>query len=113
MKHKTLFRLALKLVGVWLFLSATGQVFNWMGYLVMMFMPSMNMSMGANWPYYVFQFAGLVIQMGLGLYLFFGGRWIADMAIPSNKLYCHECGYDLTGAIGHVCTECGTAFKAR
>ncbi|MGB7157408.1 MAG: hypothetical protein WBD40_05045 [Tepidisphaeraceae bacterium] len=33
-------------------------------------------------------------------------------AIPGNRPYCHECGYDLTNAVGHVCVECGTPFKA-
>ena len=44
-------------------------------------------------------------------YLFFGGKWIADKAIPGNRPYCHECGYDLTNAVGNVCTECGTPFR--
>ena len=44
-------------------------------------------------------------------YLFFGGKWVADKAIPGNRPYCHECGYDLTNAAGNVCTECGTPFK--
>jgi uncharacterized paraquat-inducible protein A len=46
-----------------------------------------------------------------GLYLFFGGKWIVNKAIPSNRPYCHECGYELTHARSNVCPECGTEFK--
>ena len=55
---------------------------------------------------------GPVVQIAVGLYLFFDGRWVADKAIPGNHPYCHECGYDLTGAAGNICAECGTPFKA-
>ena len=53
------------------------------------------------------------IPMGIGLYLFFGGKWIADLAIPGNRPYCPECGYDLTGATESRCPECGTPFSAK
>ena len=54
-----------------------------------------------------------VVLIGiLGLYLFLGGRWIVDKSIPSNRRYCHECGYDLTHTDSNCCPECGTEFKA-
>jgi predicted amidophosphoribosyltransferase len=46
-----------------------------------------------------------------GLYLFFGGKWIVDLAIPGNRPYCQECGYDLTGAHRDRCPECDTPFR--
>jgi hypothetical protein len=52
-----------------------------------------------------------VIGLLVGLYFFFGGEWVVNKAIPGNRPYCHECGYDLTGAVGSVCNECGTPFK--
>ena len=52
-------------------------------------------------------FAGYDSALRLGL-----RSVVADKAIPGNRNYCHECGYDLTGAVGHICVECGTPFKA-
>ena len=53
-----------------------------------------------------------VFELVVGFYLFFGGRRIADLAVPSNRPYCPECGYDLTGTKGSVCPECGTQRHA-
>jgi hypothetical protein len=103
MKYKTLCRLLVKLMGV--YFVAMGLV-----YLV-----------GQSCS--VFMYSGQVRQtliamaawggghLLVGGYLFFGGSWIVNRLIPSNRLYCHECGYDLTGSVGNVCAECGTAFR--
>ena|SRR5688572_32180588 len=109
MKHKTLFRLLLKLIGVWVFVGGLNNLFTQLGYLG--YLLTNPAGMRQEW-YMLIGLLGIFAQMGVGAYLFFGGRWIADLAIPSNRPYCHECGYDLTNAAGHVCTECGTPFKA-
>ena len=55
-----------------------------------------------------------MIQLCIGLYLFRGGDWIVNRVIPTNRPYCHECGYDLTGSgMAGECPECGTAFVRR
>ena len=101
MKYKTLFRVLLKAIGVFVFAEGISSMFMSVGYAFM----------GIENYYFVFSTAGSLAQVAFGLYLFFGGRWLADKAIPGNRPYCHECGYDLTDAAGNLCSECGTPFK--
>ena len=61
-----------------------------------------------------YRLSEMIIHAGecaFGLYLFFDGKWIVDKAIPSNRLYCHECGYELSAAASSPCPECGTLFR--
>ena len=108
MKHKTLFRLMLKAIGVWVVITGSAQFIMYMSYALQ---PS-NWTMPSQFAWrFALQCIGPIAQIAAGLYLFFNGRWVADKAIPSNRPYCHECGYDLSGAVGNVCNECGTAFR--
>ena len=52
-----------------------------------------------------------LVQMLIGLYLFFGAAWLANRAIPGNRPYCHECGYDLSKVTREICPECGATFR--
>lgn len=108
MKYKTLVRLLLKLIGVFMVvIGATSLVeavahFG-LGILTASGYP-MFWSMGSA--------AGNGLQLLIGLYLFFGGRWVVDHIVPSNRPYCHECAYDLTGSPEEgACPECGTEFR--
>src|SRR4051794_8870107 len=110
MRHKTLFRLLFKAIGVWIVATAAAQLAGSLSFYIgsfFLYRPGqVNMSQG--FPLYL---AAPLIQMGIGAYLFFGGKWIANLAIPSNRPYCHQCGYDLTGATSDICNECGTPFR--
>jgi hypothetical protein len=105
MKYKTLFRLLVK--GIGLFFVVFGVAF----------LPNSILSTILTWtpgqsnPWvWGTLFAGAV-PVALGLYLSFGGRWIVNLAIPSNRPYCPECAYDLTGVPVERCPECGTTFR--
>ena len=51
-----------------------------------------------------------LIPTVLSLFLFFKPNIIVNLAIPSNKPYCPECGYNLSKNTGSVCSECGIAL---
>lgn len=106
MKYKTLFRLLLKAFGVMLFAYGIPQVIPTIAWA----MDPRTRSLPSNTHTFL-QVANIVIQPVLGLYLFFGGKWIVNLAIPGNRPYCPECAYDLTGAPTERCPECGTAFR--
>ena len=111
MRYKTLFRLGLKLVGVM-------QIAQWLGSFIMtsIYLIHSGTQQWTSWSQYFAALGGVhaqaVVQVAIGLYLFFGGRWIADKAIPGNRPYCPECGYDLTSSLSPTCPECGTRVAA-
>ena len=109
MKYKTLVRIAVKLIGVWMVLQGIVNVLVPTGQFMYLWTTGSLPS----------QIRSLVIQgvlvsgahLAVGLYLYKGGQWIVDAIIPSNRPYCHDCGYELTGTSTTVCPECGTPFK--
>lgn len=109
MEYKTHFRLAMKFLGVYFFFEGTTRLISCIDSVLGLILPPFGIwsfgTYGTNQA--LASLAGMVI----GLYLFFGGRWIVDRAIPGNRNYCHECGYDLTGNLQGICSECGTAFR--
>ena len=102
MKYKTLFRLLVKAVGLVVFAFGLPQVV-----MIASFALDRTFPIPTIW----LQLAGAFLQVAVGLYLFFGGKWIVNLAIPGNRPYCPECAYDLTGTPVGRCPECGTAFR--
>jgi len=107
MKYKTLFRLLLKLLGVWFFVQGLDRIL----WAVVAYFQAFtgNRMYEYTWAHT----AGALISLVAGFYLFFRGNWILDRAIPSNRPYCPECGYDLTGNASVRCSECGIALPDR
>ena len=109
MKYKTLFRLGLRLIGVYFFITGVcyipSSATNMWSMLSDQPVMSLQMVRTIGWS------LGPALQICAGLYLFFGGKWIVNKAIPSNKRYCHECGYLLEGIKGTRCPECDTEFR--
>ena len=110
MKYKTAFRLAVRLVGVFLAAQWVPSFAAGLASVAQTLIFGGGLLMPDTWILVT------LIQSGLGiaiaLYLFFRGEWIVNLAVPSNRPYCHECGYELTGlpADGQ-CPECGTEYR--
>lgn len=113
MKYKTLFRLAMKFMGlVFFFWALPTLTLN----ISMLIQERFEPLPGGTSAYFMVRYwvgTGVnTLQMLLGLYLFFRGEWIVNLAIPSNRPYCPECGYEVSKVKSHICPECGTAFRA-
>ena len=111
MKYKTLFRLMLKAIGVWVLASALPSLVSMIGLFLRQTSATRSFRMATDDWYFLLNTVASGLHVAFGLYLFFGGKWIVDKAIPSNRPYCHECGYDLTAATRNRCPECGTPFR--
>ena len=109
MRYKTLFRLLIKALGVWFLAEGLVSLVSAVGQAI-----GVYTSRGASMPEWWLWVGFLkpLAQIGIGTYLFYGGRWFVDRAIPGNKPYCHECGYELTHVSSNRCPECGTEFRA-
>ena len=113
MKYKTAFRLAVRLIGVY----AVAMSLPWLITTSVSIALDVLMAGGLGFgglpgPWEVQTFFSHLLSVGVGLYLFFRGERIVNRAIPSNRPYCHECAYQLTGLPSEgCCPECGTSFR--
>jgi hypothetical protein len=113
MRHKTLFRLFCKALGIYFgvagFIGVLGSVLG----IITQFLVSYpaGASMKYYWPNAISQCLIEVVELTIGVYLFFDARYLVNLAIPGSRPYCPECGYDLTANPTGPCPECGVDPK--
>jgi hypothetical protein len=110
MKYKTLFRVLLKILGLYFTVQGLCFLFAQSAYIIQILtLPFRSEFSRVQLTYQIaVYFACHIFEFAVGLYFFFGGKWIVNKAIPGNRPYCHECGYDLTQNSSGLCPECGT-----
>jgi uncharacterized paraquat-inducible protein A len=109
-KYKTLFRLVLRIIGVYFFFQGVANGPDSIAYAL--YFEGWSSGGTFGWIATLMWIVSPFVQISIGLYLFFGGKWIVNKAIPSNRRYCHECGYMLEGIKGDRCPECDTEFRS-
>ena len=107
MNHRPLLRLCLKTVAVYLLASAASYIAWFIGPVAIaaVFYPTAFHFAVTG---FVLELLSLGLRLALGLYLFFGGEWLVNIAIPRSRSHCPACGYILTAAQPGPCPECGT-----
>jgi hypothetical protein len=109
MRYKTLFRLLCKALGI--YFGVTGLVGALTAVLsfVIQFVTSYSRGIPNQyfWPGIIVQCLIPLVELTIGAYLFFDARYLVNLAIPGNRPYCPECGYDLTANQPGPCPECG------
>lgn len=109
MKYKTLFNTLCKLLGVYFVLVGCTGILQSLCYVTVYWFQMSQMG-GAVWSIMWSSTAsGIahILETAAGLFIFCKSRTIADLAIPGNRPYCPEWGYDLTGNVSGNCPECG------
>jgi hypothetical protein len=116
MKRKTIVRIVVKLLGVYLIAMGLPQAASSFSNMLVQIVANPNANSTAfgggffDWQWMVPNTMYLIAQIGVGVYLLFGGQFIINLIVPSNQTYCPECGYMLRKPIGAHCVECGAAL---
>lgn len=119
MKHKTLCRLALRILGVYMICTGIPSLLMNTAYFAVQYSQYSSQvivgwSPSQQWLWMIPQALDWAARIAIGLYLVLGGNWIVNKIIPSNRPYCPECGYDLfhTPSLAN-CPECGVSLPQK
>jgi len=109
MRYKTLVRVAVKVLGIYLMAEGVAAGIH----AVVFSLSTIGSPAGRVWSAWdmVSMLSSPICYLGVGCYLFLGGTWVVNKIIPSNRPYCPECGYELTGLVRNRCPECGTPLS--
>ncbi len=107
MGPKTLFLVLLKALGAFLVASNVGILVR----VLVNCLRQANGGSGILWGSQLQTGLPAMVVIAVGLYMFFGGRRIADLAIPSNRPRCDNCGYAISGGRTDRCPECGAPIR--
>jgi len=107
MKYKTLFRIICKALGVYFIVIGASGIVGQIASVTAMQL-QMRASLGLDRWWMLLGIASPLLQLVAGRYLLIRGDAIVNLAVPSNRPYCPDCGYDLSGSTGSICPECGT-----
>lgn len=111
MKHKTWFRLVVKALGLYCMAMGIPELLATAAWVIQTLLSDDAQTWSAS-TYLSTSLVGPMAFVGVGLWLFLGAGWFANLAIPSNREYCPECGYDISKSSEATCPECGTARVA-
>jgi hypothetical protein len=106
MRYRTAFRLALKAIGLWVAITYALRLALVLLQSVwgILKTPGFHFSLAGELP----NLLGVASGVALGLYLLSCPEWIINQAIPSDRTYCHACGYERHGVgLDAPCPECG------
>lgn len=109
MRYKTLTRLLIKLMGLYFIVQGVVYLINVVSGMIIRLLGNGGLDDFSN-----FELAYLISMLsmaGAGLFLLLASNWITDKLIPSNRPYCPNCGYELTGNTRPNCPECGVNLR--
>jgi hypothetical protein len=107
MKYKTLIRLLVKLIGIFLLISGAANLVGGILFLLITLSEYPSFGGPSLISYPLAWTVTSLLTVIASFILLFASNWLADKLIPSNRPYCPNCGYELTGSLGTRCAECG------
>ena len=111
MRYKTLTRLLVKLMGIYFLLTGLVSLVSSVIYLLMSLTKYGNYGGISIFAYPVAWGVASLVSVGLGFLLILASDWVVNRLIPSNRPYCPNCGYELTGNQYQQCPECGVNLQ--